>query len=38
VKEQRWQVVDGRKVKVENDSKGITVKRDELVAWITERA
>lgn len=37
VKEQNWEIVDGKKVKVENPDKGVSVKRDELVAWIKAR-
>lgn len=34
VKEQRWELVDGRKVKVESADKGTQVKRVELVQWL----
>ncbi|CAA7269768.1 unnamed protein product [Cyclocybe aegerita] len=34
VKEQRWQLVDGKKVKIESSDKGTQVKRDELVNWL----
>ena len=37
VKEQRWELVNGRKVKVENESKGVEVKRDELISWLDAR-
>lgn len=37
VKEQKWELVDGKKVKVANESKGVTVRRDELITWIKER-
>jgi histidyl-tRNA synthetase len=37
VKEQKWELVDGKKVKLENASDGVSVKRDELVAWIKDR-
>lgn len=34
VKEQRWEMRDGAKVKVENADKGTKVRRDELVSWL----
>lgn len=34
VKEQKWELVDGNKVKIESADKGTQVKRDELVAWL----
>jgi histidyl-tRNA synthetase len=34
VKEQKWELVDGKKVKVESADKGTKVKRDELVTWL----
>jgi len=34
VKEQKWELVDGKKVKVSSTSQGTKVKRDELVEWI----
>ncbi|KAH6910988.1 histidine-tRNA ligase [Coprinopsis sp. MPI-PUGE-AT-0042] len=34
VREQRWEVVDGKKAKVENADKGTQVKRSELIQWI----
>ncbi|KAF8638400.1 hypothetical protein AX17_002243 [Amanita inopinata Kibby_2008] len=34
VKEQKWELVDGKKVKVESADKGVKVKRVELVEWI----
>ena len=37
IKEQQWELVDGKKVKLPNDGKGETVRRDELVAWIKRR-
>jgi histidyl-tRNA synthetase len=37
VKEQRWELVDGRKVKIESADKGTQVRRDELVAWLKTR-
>ncbi|RDX46824.1 histidyl-tRNA synthetase [Lentinus brumalis] len=36
VKEQRWQFVDGKKVKVESNDKGTKVKRAELIQWIKD--
>lgn len=36
VKEQRWGLVDGKKVKIESTSKGTQVRRDELVRWLSE--
>jgi len=34
VKEQKWELVDGKKVKVSSTNQGTKVKRDELVEWI----
>ncbi|KAJ3509278.1 hypothetical protein NLJ89_g5304 [Agrocybe chaxingu] len=34
VEEQRWQLVNGEKVKIESADKGTQVKRDELVNWL----
>lgn len=34
VKEQKWELVDGKKVKIESADKGSQVKRDDLVAWL----
>ncbi|KAF9461940.1 hypothetical protein BDZ94DRAFT_1310139 [Collybia nuda] len=34
VKEQKWELVDGKKVKIESTDKGSQVKRDDLVAWL----
>jgi histidyl-tRNA synthetase len=34
VKEQRWQLIDGQKTKVESEDKGAQVKRAELVEHI----
>lgn len=34
VKEQRWELVDGKKVKIASADKGEQVKRDELVTWL----
>jgi histidyl-tRNA synthetase len=37
VKEQRWELKDGVKVKIEDESKGVSVKRSELIQWIKQR-
>jgi histidyl-tRNA synthetase len=34
VKQQRWQIVNGVKSKIESDDKGEQIKRSELVEWI----
>ena len=34
VKEQRWELVDGKKQKIESTDKGVKVKRAELVRWL----
>ena len=34
VKEQKWELVDGKKVKIESADKGTQVKRAELVEWL----
>jgi histidyl-tRNA synthetase len=34
VKEQRWELKEGKKVKIENEDKGVKVKRSELVDWL----
>jgi histidyl-tRNA synthetase len=34
VKEQKWELVDGKKEKVMSTDSGVKVKRSELVAWI----
>jgi histidyl-tRNA synthetase len=34
VKEQKWQLVDGKKEKVMSTDTGVKVKRSELVEWI----
>lgn len=34
VKEQRWEVVDGKKTKIKADNEGTKVERAELVAWL----
>ncbi|KZT02043.1 histidyl-tRNA synthetase [Laetiporus sulphureus 93-53] len=36
VKEQKWELVDDRKVKIESTDKGVKVRRDELIAWLKE--
>ncbi|KAI0714757.1 histidyl-tRNA synthetase [Earliella scabrosa] len=36
VKEQKWEFVDGKKVKVESSDKGVKVKRAELIQWIKD--
>ncbi|KAI0937477.1 hypothetical protein AcV5_005379 [Taiwanofungus camphoratus] len=36
VKEQKWELVDGKKVKIESTDKGAKVKRDELVQWLKQ--
>ena len=38
VKEQRWRLVDGKKDNVESQTKGIPIKRDELVQWLKNTA
>lgn len=38
VKEQRWEFVDGKKVKVESTEKGTKVQRAELVQWLKATA
>lgn len=34
VKEQRWEIVDGEKRKVQSADQGTKVKRSELISWI----
>ena len=34
MKEQRWEVLDGKKSKIESTDKGVKVRRDELIAWL----
>lgn len=34
VKEQKWEIVDGKKSKIMLEDKGQTVRRDELIAWL----
>ncbi|KAG8219254.1 histidine-tRNA ligase [Butyriboletus roseoflavus] len=36
VKEQKWEFVDGKKVKVQATDQGTTIKREELVDWIKQ--
>lgn len=36
VKEQKWELKDGKKSKIESADKGAKVKRDELIQWIKE--
>ena len=36
VKQQKWIIVDGKKVKEQSDDKGVQVKRVELVQWIRD--
>lgn len=36
VKEQKWELVDGKKVKIESTDKGVKVRRDELVRWLKD--
>jgi histidyl-tRNA synthetase len=34
VKEQRWELKDGKKAKIESSDKGTKVKRQELIEWL----
>jgi histidyl-tRNA synthetase len=34
VKEQKWELVDGKKAKVQSADQGTKVKRDELIQWL----
>lgn len=34
VKEQRWEMVHGKKTKVESADKGVKIKRAELIDWL----
>lgn len=34
VKEQKWELIEGKKVKIQSADKGTQVKRDELVQWL----
>ena len=36
VKQQRWEIVEGKKGKVESADKGTQVRRSELVQWLKE--
>ncbi|CCM01448.1 uncharacterized protein FIBRA_03500 [Fibroporia radiculosa] len=36
VKEQKWELVEGKKVKIESSDKGMKVKRDNLVQWLKQ--
>ena len=36
VKQQKWIIVDGKKVKEQSDDKGVQVKRVELLQWIRD--
>lgn len=36
VKEQKWEFVDGKKVKVQSSDQGTKVKRDELIQWLKD--
>jgi len=36
VKEQKWELADGKKVKIESTDKGVKVRRDELVQWLKQ--
>ncbi|OSD00881.1 histidyl-tRNA synthetase [Trametes coccinea BRFM310] len=36
VKEQKWHFVDGKKVKIESENKGIKIKRAELIQWLKD--
>lgn len=36
VKEQKWELVDGKKAKIQSEDKGQSVKRDELVSRLKE--
>ena len=34
VKEQKWEMVDGKKTKIQSEDKGVQVQRSELVSWL----
>jgi histidyl-tRNA synthetase len=34
IKEQKWEVQEGKKVKIESIDKGIKVRREELAQWL----
>ncbi|EED79625.1 predicted protein [Postia placenta Mad-698-R] len=36
VKEQKWELVDGKKVKIESTDKGVKVRRNKLVRWLKD--
>lgn len=36
VKEQKWEFIDGKKVKVASNDKGTKVKRAELIQWLKD--
>ena len=36
VKEQRWEMKDGKKVKIPSDDKGVEVNRADLVKWLKD--
>lgn len=36
VKEQKWEFVEGKKVKVQSADQGTKVKRDELIRWLKD--
>ena len=36
VKQQRWEIVEGKKAKVESADKGTQMRRSELVQWLKE--
>ena len=38
VKEQRWELVDGKKSKIESADQGVKVRRAELIEWIKSTA
>lgn len=38
VKEQKWELKDGHKVKIESNDKGTKVRRGELVEWLKQTA
>lgn len=38
VKEQKWELKDGKKAKIESADKGAKVKRAELIQWIKQTA
>ena len=37
MKEQKWELVEGKKVKVASTEKGEKVKREELIAWLKSK-